>query len=101
MVERYNEITFEEWRYGNYFFFLLHPGQKQLYYANTTLALCKHVCRQHAKAKLAKNPEPALCCWLCSHTSIRKKDYTCVLIRAEIYVGVGVQAILRSNGEVM
>lgn len=21
MVERYNEITFEEWRYGNYFFF--------------------------------------------------------------------------------
>lgn len=32
----------------------LYPGQKQLHYAaNTHLALCKHLDRQHANAKLA------------------------------------------------
>lgn len=36
----------------------LHPEQKQpQYVANTTSGLCKHLHRQRANAKLAKNPE--------------------------------------------
>lgn len=34
-----------------------HQGQKELHYtSNTTLAICKHVYKQHANTKLAKNP---------------------------------------------
>lgn len=32
----------------------LHPEQKQLKAANTTLALCEHLHRQHANTKTAK-----------------------------------------------
>lgn len=36
----------------------LDPGRKRLHYVdNKTLALCNHLHRQHANAKLAKNPE--------------------------------------------
>lgn len=40
----------------------LCPGQKQLHYIDSmTLALCKQLHRQHASAKLAKNPELSVC----------------------------------------
>lgn len=67
MVEQSTMI--EEWQCGHYLYFYskkgqqhklqkLHPGHKQMHYtANTTAAPCKHLHIQHAKTKLAKNPE--------------------------------------------